>query len=451
MDTKDRTALRNFVKSGMKRFGVPGCAVGILQDGVETTVGAGVTNVEFPLPVDGETLFQIGSTTKTFTGTALMQLVEAGKLSLSDPVTKFLPGLKLSSPEIAPKVTVQHLVTHTGGWLGDYFSNFGRGNDALRRMVTRLRKVPQLTPVGTVWSYNNSGFYIAGRIIEVLTGKPYEQAVTESIFQPLEMTKSFFFPEEVFTHKTALGHSKTKDGIKIARPWGMSRSGNPAGAIVSTAADQLKWARFHLGQGGTKVLSKAARRRMQQPLAKAGSMAEEVGVTWLLDRIGNSKIVKHGGTINGQLSAFALVPSMNFGITVLTNSTAGGQLHGAVTTWAFERLCGLKRPEPQPMKLSAKALTDYMGRFKTPGGEFVVRSNGSGLVGEMELSQKQRKNPEAIAAVPPPMNLIVSQKDRIIVMDGASKGSRLDIVRNEDGSVGWIRFGGRIYSRLGDV
>src|SRR5215211_1860666 len=191
--------LGEVVQGHMERLHVPGAAVGVIHAGREWTAGFGVTSVEHPLPVDADTLFQIGSITKTFTGTVAMMLVEQGKLDLDAPLRTYLPKLRLKDEEAAARVTMRHLLQHTGGWLGDYFDDTGPGEDALRRMVTRMAKLPQLTPLGEVWSYNNSGFYLAGRVIEVLTRQPYERVVKETIFDPLGMDHTFFFPGDVMT------------------------------------------------------------------------------------------------------------------------------------------------------------------------------------------------------------------------------------------------------------
>ena len=148
-----------------------GLAVGVWHDGNEQAAGFGVTSVENPLPVTPGTLFQVGSISKTFTATALMMLMEAGKVDLDTPIRAYLRDFRLSDEGVAARVTLKHLLTHTGGWVGDYFNDFGTGNNALAKMVKSLAKLPQITPLGEIWSYNNTGFNIAGRMIEVLTGK----------------------------------------------------------------------------------------------------------------------------------------------------------------------------------------------------------------------------------------------------------------------------------------
>ncbi len=151
-------AVREIVPDAMKRHRVPGVALGIFADGREFSAGFGVTNVRHPLEVNEHTLFQIGSTTKTFTATLAMRLAEAGKLDLDAPVRRYLPGFRMKDAEVTERVTMRHLLTHTGGWEGDYFDDTGAGDDALRIYVERMADLPQLTPLGAVWSYNNAAF-----------------------------------------------------------------------------------------------------------------------------------------------------------------------------------------------------------------------------------------------------------------------------------------------------
>src|SRR5579872_493846 len=200
------------VRQAMAETATPGVALGLWHAGEEQHAGLGVTSVENPLEVTPETLFQIGSITKTFTATTAMRLVERGDLDLDAPLRTYLPGLALADEDVAARVTMRHLLTHMGGWVGDYFDDQGPGDDALARIVARLVNAPQLTPLGSVWSYNNAGFYLAGRVIEVVSGKRYEDAVQELVLDPLELRQTFFFAEQVMTRRFAVGHLRNDDG-----------------------------------------------------------------------------------------------------------------------------------------------------------------------------------------------------------------------------------------------
>jgi len=131
----DVRQLGEYIEAEMARLHVPGVAVGVLHEGREFCGGYGVTSVENPLPVDPDTLFQIGSTTKTYTGTAAMRLVEQGKLDLDAPVRTYVPELKLRDEEVAANVTVLHLLNHTAGWEGDMMDSTGDGDGARAKYV----------------------------------------------------------------------------------------------------------------------------------------------------------------------------------------------------------------------------------------------------------------------------------------------------------------------------
>jgi CubicO group peptidase (beta-lactamase class C family) len=160
--------LQEWVADAAERLAVPGVAVGVYLAGAEHYAYHGVTSVENPLPVDTETLFQFGSTTKTFTATAIMCLADQGRVNLGATVRTYLPELTLQDEDVASKVTVLQLLNHTAGWCGDVFDGTGDGDDALARFVEAMATVEQDAPLGTV-SYNNAALSVVGRIIEKVT------------------------------------------------------------------------------------------------------------------------------------------------------------------------------------------------------------------------------------------------------------------------------------------
>src|SRR5438477_2388437 len=305
----------------MREHPVPGVAVGIIAQGEETASGFGVTNVDHPLAVDGDTLFQIGSITKTVTATALMRLVEQGKVELDLPVRTYVPELRLRDATVAAKVTLRQLLTHVGGWFGDHFTDTGAGDDALARYVEQLADVEQLTPLGSVWSYSNSGFALAGRALEVVTGRTAEDALNELVLAPLGMTHSFFFARDAITYRVAAGHFVFSEGAKVARPWYVPRNVSSIGGIVSSARDMLRYARFHLGDGtapgGERLLSADALRLMRMPQV-ARELDAQSGLSWRLTEAGGTRLFGHGGGTIGQLALLTLAPERDFALVVLT-------------------------------------------------------------------------------------------------------------------------------------
>ena len=141
----------------MKEYGVPGVALGIVSAGELTTRGLGVTNVEDPLPVTAHTVFPIASISKTFAATAMMRLVEQGKVDLRAPVRTYLADFRVRDEAASRDVTVWHLLTHLGGWEGQV-SGPERGTDTLKNFVASITDLMQVAPPGKAWSYNNAGF-----------------------------------------------------------------------------------------------------------------------------------------------------------------------------------------------------------------------------------------------------------------------------------------------------
>lgn len=441
------------VQAAMARLGVPGVAIGVLRDGVEYAAGFGITNVEAPVAVDDHTLFQIGSTTKTFTGTVAMRLVEAGQLDLDVPLRTYLPELRLRDEDVAARVTLRHLFNHSGGWLGDYFDDTGDGDDALATIVARMAALPQFTPLGAFASYNNAGFYLAGRVIEAVTGQTYEAVVRELILEPLGMAESFFFAADCISRRVAVGHTVGAAETIVARPWALARAAHAAGGLTSSVRDQLRYARFQLGDGtapdGTRLLLPETLAAMQEGRLDAGSAFGSFGITWMMKELDGVKTVRHGGTTNGQLSAFVLVPERNFALTVLTNANRGGQLHTAIVEWALRHYCGIAETPLTPRTLTAAELAPYAGHYSAALTELVLTVEEGVLVAQVIPQGGFPKRDSPAGPKPPPTRLALGANDAMIALDPPFKDARGEFLRDEQGAIAWLRFGGRMARRQG--
>lgn len=428
----------------MAELGVPGVAVGILHGPRQYLAGFGVTSLENPLPVTADTLFQIGSITKTFTGTALMRLVEAGRVRLEDRVRNYLPAFRVKDEAVSAAVTVRHLLTHTAGWVGDYFDDFGLGDDALARMVEAMANLPQTTPPDAVWAYNNAGFYAAGRIIEVVTGKPYEEALKELVLAPLGLEHAYFFAHEVITYRFAVGHLTGEAGPFVARPWALPRCANPVGGLITTVRELFKYARLHLGSGPS-LLAAASRQLMQTPVCEADA-GRLMGITWFIQPVaGDVKVVGHGGGTNGQITLFSFVPGRDFAVCVLTNSDRGGVITAEATRWAVETFLGVRWPEPEIYHLAPAELAAYAGRYEGVLADLDLVLEGEALVLKLRPKGGFPRKDSPPRPAPPPARLGFYAPDRVIALDLPLKGSRGEFLRNPDGTVAWFRFGGRLY------
>jgi CubicO group peptidase (beta-lactamase class C family) len=440
--------LDSWLPALMEEKHVPGVAVGMLHDDEEATAAFGLTSVENPLPVTADTLFQIGSITKTFTATAVMMLVEKGELDLDAPVRSYLPDFTLSSDEISSRVTLRHLLTHVGGWVGDYFGDFGRGDDALAGIVASMPKAKQLTPLGEVFSYNNTAFDIAGRVIEKVTGQVYERVIRDMIFAPLGMEKSFFFAEELISYRVAIGHIWTDDGLKPARRYALSRAMNPAGGIVSCVSDMLRYARFQMGDGtapdGSRLLRRETMDHMQSPLSPGGNFCDAVGVAWLLNDYRGYSTFGHGGSTNGFQADLTIAPDAGFALVVLTNGDHGSEVYRPIVDQTLEKVAGLKAPQREHQPRDEGTLTEYLGHYSAMLSEVDLTSEGGYLVLKSSPPERIKQVLDNMPAQPPPVRLAFYDEDRVIALDPPFKDSRGEFLRAADGSIQWFRWGGRI-------
>ena len=437
----------------MKRLKIPGVAIGVFHKEVEYTAGFGVTSVENPLPVTPDTLFQTGSISKTFTGTIFMRLVEAGKVELDAPVRTYLPKLKLSDKGVAERVTIRHLLTHTGGWVGDYFNDFGNGNDALDKMVRDIDRLEQVTPLGEVWSYNNVGFNIAGRIVEVVTDKPFETVVKEMLLDPLGMDMTFYFPDDILiTHRFVVGHHKDGKKVKVARPWAIGRGGAPVGGVISTVKDLLTYARFHMGNGkragGEKLLSVKSLRQMRVPLYPATGF-DKIGLTWFIRDKEGVDVISHGGATKGQIAGLYFAPEKEFALAVLTNSEDGRAITGAALKQALKVYLGIDLVIPRPIEIPEEELVEFVGNYELPLLAYELKLEKGYLVVH-EIPRGGFPKPDSPPLPPaPPMRIAFYEKDKIIVLDEPMKNSLGEFLRKPDGSLQYLRLASRVLKRLG--
>lgn len=457
----DHASLEKELKTRAEELGVPGAAVAVLFEGQEHYAFHGVTSIENPLPVDENTLFQFGSTGKTYTTTAIMRLVEEGRVGLDEKVRTYVPELRLRDEDVARSVTVLQLLNHTAGWSGDLLDSTGDGDDALERYIELMADLDQVTPLGKTVSYNNASLSLAGRIIEKLTDKTYEQAIKEMIFEPLGMEHSFFFANDIMTRRFVAGHTHKPDGtIEVARPWALPRGGNPAGGISSNSGDLIRWARFHLGDGkgidGSQVLTRASLDLMKQPTfdMRGGALGDYVGISWLIRDVDGVRLVSHGGNTIGQNSTFVMVPERGFAISILTNDGSnGGLLEDQLQHWALETYLGVVDKDPEPVKADPAKLAEYVGTYETIAAVCRITASDEGLVLQTEVRPEvwaKISDDEMPEQEPVPLGLLGGEGDRYIVTGGDAKGMKGYFVRDASGAIEAVHIGGRLAERVGN-
>ena len=457
-------ALAALTEAKMKEFNVPGVAIGVLDHGVITARGLGVTNVNEPLPVTEETVFPIASISKTFAATMMMRLAEQGKIDLDAPVRKHLPDFKVRDEAVSRDVTIWNLLTHTAGWEGQV-SGADRGEDTLRNFVAAvmpdLMQVAPLEsarggPPAAIWSYNNAGFSVAGRVIEAVTGKSINRAIDELVFSPLGLKHAGTTAGDFIVHRFAAGHvNRGTDPPSMIRPFSPSVSVT-AGGVGLSMLDLLAYAKFHLGDGtapsGERLLTRASLEKMQTPQLHKQGTDDDIGLAWHLRTVGPLRVAAHGGTLAGHILLLELVPEKNFAIAILTNSINGWRLiqdverdalrsyHGATFTrnYAIGHR-GLVETLPNAEPLAAQPdPAPYVGRYLRPMNAVSVRvENGKLIVQEMPNNGSPR----------PVMPIAFFGPDRAVVTDGNDRGQTIEFVRDASGRVNWVRVVGRVAVR----
>ena len=453
--TADSTVeeLQRVTEDARTRWQVPGLAVGILHDGGVETFAGGVASLETGQPATPDTLFQIGSISKVFCTTVLMTLVDEGKVELDAPIARYLPELTLSEPGLTEAITVRHLVTHQSGIWGDYFDDFGWGDDALRRAVANIHTLRQTYRPGELWSYCNAGFEIAGAIIEQVTGRLYEEVAGERLLGPLGLAHTFFFPHEVFAYPHAVGHVEEvpKSGdFSVAREYWLSRALSPVGSILSTVADLLTFARFHMGDGtfaGRRILSPASIEAMRTPKVRVDRADRFWGLGWGVSLLGDVRVLNHTGGTNGFAALLVAVPDRQFALAMLTNGSSGPAAFREIQEWALEHYCGLPTPKPQYVPLGDTQLARVAGTYHSPRAEIAVRAED----GELTVVQRSLKLGTGEPVEQPPMRFKAVGELAFAAYEGRDEGTQIYFIPNEGGDGGAIRFlraGGRLHDRV---
>ncbi len=449
-------ALVTLTEAKMQEFGVPGVALGIIDGNTVTTRGLGITNVEDSLPVTAHTVFPIASISKTFAATAMMRLVEQGKVDLRAPVRTYIPNFRVRDSTVSRDVTVWHLLTHLGGWEGQV-SGPDRGSATLENFVASptLTDLMQVAPPGKAWSYNNAGFSIAGRVIEVATGTSINRAIRDLVFQPLGLEHAGTTPGDFIVNRFAAGHS-TRDGkTTLQRPFSPSASVT-AGGVGLCITDILTYARFHLGDGTApnreRVLERKSLELMRTAQSAKQSTDDSIGISWHMRHVGPIRTFSHGGTLGGHILLLELVPERNFAIAILTNSNTGWRLIQDVEREALKSYLdatyalnqgiahrGLVETLPSVKPLARQPdFAPYVGSYARPSNTVVVRAEGGKLIVQDRPTGNGTPREFPIAFFGP---------DRAVVTDGPDLGQSIEFVRDDGGRVNWIRVVGRVAMR----
>jgi CubicO group peptidase (beta-lactamase class C family) len=383
----------------IEKHGVPAAAIAVLAEGQVSEAAAGILNLNTGVEATADSVFQVGSITKLWTTTLVMQLVQEGKLDLDKPVSDYLPEFALSDAQAAAVITPRHLLTHTSGFAGDAFMATSRGDDAVARFVAEvLPTLEQEVEPGAGFSYNNSGFVVLGRIVELLRdGKPFHELVREHIGTPLGLRHLATIPDEALLHRAALGHISLKKGepIEAASMWSFVHSMGPAGSMLAMSArDLIAFGQAYLDN---TLLDETSRDQLWEPQVKVpaiGAFAQHWGLGWMIFDVnaaragdgssarvsddssardsgdrgadGGIRIYGHDGGTIGQSAYFRLVPDQRVAVALLTNGGDAPALYDELVGHVLRESAGVELPaRPVPPAEALPVPTDLvLGRFE---------------------------------------------------------------------------------------
>jgi D-alanyl-D-alanine carboxypeptidase len=388
-----------YLKEEMKAEQIPGLAYAVVSNGkIIDSGGYGYANVELKAPVTPHSLFNIGSIGKTFTATAIMLLQKDGKLSINDPVNKYLDSL----PDSWKNITIKHLLSHTSG-IKDYAFDFPgysfipkdrRQDISESKFIRMATDLPLNFQPGERWAYSNSNFVLLGFIIHKLAGKPIGDFMKERIFDPAGMKETRYTDVHEIIPNRAGGYLLDEDNNnKLINGEYVSNFFSKMGdmGILTTATDLARWS---IAQDEAKILDSQTLEQMWAPSKLAtsveatGLVGGNYGLGWGVSNHRGYKEIGHGGSfINGYTSALSCYPEKNFAVIVLTN------LNPTNVSWIGFHIAGYFYPElrgPDHLQPEKNADTSFTKNVRA-----FLKSLGTGNFDRSTVTESfiQRINP----------------------------------------------------------
>ncbi|AMW11861.1 penicillin-binding protein [Streptomyces qaidamensis] len=393
---------------------VPAASLAILVDGTVHELASGVLHRGTGVEATTDSVFQLGSIAKIYTATLIMQLAASGELDLDAPVVDVLPEFSVADPDATRAITTRRLLSHTSGLTCDFTYDSGRGDDCLAKYVEAARNVALDCPPGAAISYSSVGYNVLGRIIEVVTGKVWDEALKDQLLTPLGLSHTMTLPEEALRFRAAMGHlGDAGQDPDPAPSWDlMPRSAGPYGRVIATAGDVARLAGMHLNggvaQNGARVLSEETVALMQRRVVRSPDKwtvsADGWGLGWTLYDWDGVQGYGHDGASIGQYGYLRVVPSAGLAVVLLTNGGGARELYAALCRELLADLAGVRMPEPfaPPAQPPVVDFAPLVGTYRREGVVITVTErNGAGhAVYEFVDGMKDFSEPLEIDLVP---------------------------------------------------
>ena len=313
-----------YIKSEMEKQKIPGVALAVVRDGkIILAKGYGLANVEHQIPVKPETIFQSGSMGKQFTATAVMMLMEDGKLNLDDKIAKYISD----APPAWANITVRHLLTHTSG-MTDYPSGFDFRRDYTEEeLLQRIKAVPLAFQPGEKWSYSNLAYVTLGILIHKVSGQFYGDFLRDRVFKPLDMSTARVISEEAIVPNRAAGYRLVKGELKNQNWVSPSLNTTADGALYLTVYDMAKWDAALYTE---RLVKKSSLDQMWTSVKLNNGSTHPYGFGWAVREVRGHRVIEHGGAWQGFKSQIARFVNDRLTIVVFANLASANQMRLAV-------------------------------------------------------------------------------------------------------------------------
>ncbi|MGZ5487806.1 MAG: serine hydrolase [Candidatus Aminicenantales bacterium] len=387
----DLAAKIDAIMAGIYKPGEPGAAIIVRKDGQTVfRKGYGTADLELGVPIEPDMVFRLGSITKQFTAVSILMLAQEGKLGLQDEITKFLPDY----PTQGKRITVEHLLTHTSGiqsytdmpeWLPLWRKDF-----TVKELVDFFKDKPMQFEPGRSWAYSNSGYILLGAIIEKVSGKTYEEFVTEKIFKPLSMKDSTYGSTERIIPRRIPGYQAGKSGF-VNAPYLSMTQPYAAGSLLSTVDDLALWSDAVFAG---KLVRKEWLDKAFTPYTLANGESTGYGYGWLVGDFSGHRSIEHGGGINGFSTYEMTLPEDRIFVAILTNSAIAGRDPEPRAVKIAWLALGLTEPERKAIMLAARDLDAFAGVYTNERKrEFYVSREGDKLFAQQQGGSKDELTP----------------------------------------------------------
>jgi len=402
-----------YVTKAMHDWEVPGVAIAIIKDDkIVYAKGYGVRKLGDPTPVDENTLFAIGSSSKAFTAAAMAMLVDEGKVKWDDPAVKHLPGFEMYDPYVTRELKIRDLLSHRSGLERGDFLWYGSELDR-DQILQRVRYLKPTWSLRSTFGYQNLMYLAAGQVESKVTGKSWDEIIEQRIFAPLGMKSSNTSIRDFKVEgDVATPHASINDKVQPIA-WRNVDNIGPAGSINSNVVDMAQWVRMQLGQGtfeGKKLINPASFKEMQMPqtimrLEGAYSLFYPeahfltYGLGWFMHDYHGKKVVEHGGAIDGMRAGVAMIPEEKLGVVILTNMNGSllpiplmfkvfdAYLGGPQKDWSGDMLKAFKPLEEQGKAAEKRAESErVMGTKPSLAQDAYAGTYRNDLYGDIKIT-----------------------------------------------------------------